>query len=322
MGPGAGGGVPQRERHAAVPAEPGEEDTGDLHRRITGALLYIPGRHGTFPPVRPPSRGTGAFGPRPPRDMRQLAKRLLNNFAINHLLILLGQDHLIKKRINNWRRARYDKNKTLQENVGFSRTPDVVAAVERVHAFVRSIDRDHLDASSKVLDIGCGVGLYLKDFRTEDLHGIDMSAEFLAQCKELVPTARTFWGITGDPPRTGFAGPGHFGRSGPVRAAFQDRSVFSQDLGRVEAGGLVAIQYPHALNWRDRFYDDLSYVSYTPERIEQALRGRFEVLSHLHAFDDRPVRGVDAKRYGEPGQRHFANGMLLLARKVNAPSGT
>jgi SAM-dependent methyltransferase len=249
--------------------------------------------------------------------MKRFVLSLLNNFIVNRFLILFRRDEFIKKYVNNWSKKKFNFASTLQENVGFTENEDVNTAISKIHEYVRVTDVRYLNEQSMVLDIGCGVGLYLKDFRSKNLYGIDMSADFLEQCAKVVPSAKTF---LGDYMSYDFEQQ-YFDMVMSVSVLeYIPPSKLSHFLMKIwkelKPGGIVLIQYPHALSVMDKLYNDLSYVSYTPSAVESSLKGKFNVLVHEHSFDKRKVRGVDTKHYGVQGQKHFCNGMILIAQRA------
>ena len=117
----------------------------------------------------------------------------MNNLIINRLLIYFGKDNLIKKYKANWSKTKIDKSKTLQENVGFSNQKDIQLAIEKVHDKLQLTFRSECSAEGGVLDIGCGVGLYLKDFPEEiSVVGTDLCPDFIDEAKNLLPNGQFF----------------------------------------------------------------------------------------------------------------------------------
>jgi SAM-dependent methyltransferase len=250
--------------------------------------------------------------------MRKLLLFFMNNIVVNRFLILAGKDNFIKKYTNNWSRVRINKSKSLQENVGFSHSAEVDQAVKKIHDYVTEAAAG-LPPEKKILDIGCGVGLYLRDFENARLYGTDLSEDFLAQCRQLVPQATL---VRGDYLDIKF------------EKKFFDmiysisvieyippsgiRGFFEKIHSELTDNGVMLIQYPHALSVWDKLYSDLSYVSYLPGHLEKLIEGKFSIIKHEHSFDGRKIKGIDAKRYGDGESRNFCNGMILVAKKISA----
>jgi cyclopropane fatty-acyl-phospholipid synthase-like methyltransferase len=249
--------------------------------------------------------------------MRQFVLFLLNNCITNHFLIWIGKDHFIKRFGNDWSKNKLDASKTMQENVGFSHAPEVDLAVRKIHQYINGIEQNYLQNGQAVLDIGCGVGLYLKDFKNKQLYGTDLNADFIAVCQSELPTANLQFGdyLKVIFPTIVF----DFIYSISVIEYIPPskiQSFFDKVYSELKMGGIVAIQYPHALSWKDKYYSDLSYISYQPSTIELCLNDKFEILTHEHSFDQRKISGIDLVNYSKNGQRNFCNGMILIAKKI------
>jgi cyclopropane fatty-acyl-phospholipid synthase-like methyltransferase len=241
----------------------------------------------------------------------------MNNVITNRFLIWIAKDRFIKRFGNDWSKYKLDQNKSLQENVGFSHTPEVDLAVQKVHEYIDEVEKKFLNSGDKVLDIGCGVGLYLSKFSGKELFGTDINAQFIHACKTTLPKATlyhedylklNFGNIKFD-----------FIYSVSVIEYIPPSEIelfFDKVFSDLNTDGIIAIQYPHALSWRDKYYSDLSYISYLPNKIEDYLKGKFQILLHEHSFDQRKISGIDNKRYGKSGQRNFCNGMMVVAKKI------
>lgn len=242
----------------------------------------------------------------------------MNNLIINRFLIWLGKDNIIKKYKANWSITKIDKSKTLQENVGFSNQKDIQLAIEKVHDKLQLTFRSECSAKGSVLDIGCGVGLYLKDFPEEiSVVGTDLSPDFIDEAKNLLPNGQFF---AEDYMNVRFEKKFKMVFSISVLEYISPSNLpaffkkINQDL---ENDGIVFIQYPHALNNKACWYPDLSYIHYSPIVVENAIiSAGFEVLSHSHSFDDRELNfKFDKKRYDPENENSFKNGAIIVARK-------
>jgi SAM-dependent methyltransferase len=248
--------------------------------------------------------------------LRSVVLFFLNNILINRILIWIGKDHFIKRFGNDWTKNKMDINKSLQENVGFSHTPEVDEAVQKIHQYIQDAEKRYLNAGDSVLDIGCGVGLYLKDFKDKVLYGTDLNADFIRVCGSELPNASLFCDdyLNVKFPVATF----EFVYSISVIEYVPPSKIqhlFNKIISEMKTGAILAIQYPHALSWKDKWYADLSYVSYHPKVIEKCLKQEFEILTHEHSFDKRKVSDIDSQHYGETGKRNFCNGMILIAMK-------
>jgi cyclopropane fatty-acyl-phospholipid synthase-like methyltransferase len=241
---------------------------------------------------------------------------LLNNIVINQFFILISKDAFIKNYINNWAKVKFNQNKSLQENVGFSHTKEIDEAVEKIHVNLKEVESKYLSSTSKILDIGCGVGLYLKDFFSKDITGTDLNEAFLQKCKELLPHCVIHKGdyLNLKLPLNSF----DLIYSVSVIEYIPPSKIqlfFDKIATETKSNGLMLIQYPHALNLKDKLYSDLSYISYTTNKIDDCVNKQFNIIYHKHSFDGRKVNGIDKINHSRNNQRSFCNGMILLAQK-------
>jgi SAM-dependent methyltransferase len=250
--------------------------------------------------------------------MRRLVLFLLNNILVNQILIVLGKDSIIKKFQSNWEKTNIDEEKTLQENVGFSHEPQVQEAIDKVHSKIQELFKTHCPETANVLDIGCGVGLYLQDFPTTvHLNGSDLSESFINRAKELLPQGKFY---AADYLKLTFESNFDFIYSVSVIeyiAPSQLRTFFDKLYQELNPGGIVLIQYPHALNKRELYYPDLSYIQYSPLVIQKkAEEAGFKTLDHQHSFDGRDLKvKFDTKRYDPEKDKSFRNGAFYIAQK-------
>jgi cyclopropane fatty-acyl-phospholipid synthase-like methyltransferase len=232
------------------------------------------------------------------------------------MFIWTGTDHFVKRFGNDWSKNKLDRNKSMQENVGFSHSTEVDLAVKKIHDYINNIEKKYLKDEASVLDIGCGVGLYLKDFKNKKVFGTDLNKEFLDVCRVELPNSIL---KIGDYLKLKFENlKFDFIYSISVIEYIPPskiQSFFDKVYSELNERGIMAIQYPHALSWKDQYYSDLSYISYDPKIIEKCVKHKFEIILHEHSFDQRKLSTIDSKHYGELGKRNFCNGMILIARK-------
>ena len=248
---------------------------------------------------------------------------LLNNVITNFFLILFKKDSLIKKWRGNWEHYVYDEKKTLQENVGYSHIPGIQAAVDKSHVLFKEFIEKNVPANSRVLDIGCGTGLYLKDLPGGHvLYGIDLNSAFLDKAASVVPGAILIKGnYLNEVIDTRFDFIFSFG----VFMYFE-RSRLDFFLDKINEqlspGGIFYLQYSHAVHLKDLFYPDLSYIKHSPYFLEKKAAKKFDVIEHHHFYDDRKVKYYDDKHYFFPDGTNtrvdtVLNTYLLVLRKRN-----
>ena len=250
--------------------------------------------------------------------MKRLFLFLINNRCINQFWILIGKDDLVKKYQSNWAKLKYDESKSTQENVGFSHTEETQEAIDSVHKQLQESYKEN-SKGNQVLDIGCGTGLYLADFPdTAILTGTDLSEELLKKAKEVVPKAKL---LRGDFLSLNFDSNFDFILSISVIEYVPPSKLnefFKKVNQMLNEEGVVFIQYPHATSNEHLYYSDLSYVHYSPIRMEKAFKNAgFEIISHVHSYDGRVLSSIkkDQKTYDPDKEKSFRNGAILIARK-------
>jgi len=173
----------------------------------------------------------------------------------------------------------------------------------------------------KVLDIGCGPGLYLKDFDARyTLTGLDINEGMISVARKELPQA-TF--IQKDfisaevPDRYNLI----YSIGVLIYIARMDLEPFFKKVhDHLEAGGIFYLNYPHALSRLDLWYPDLGYIQYSPKLIEKIASKYFEVKVHRHAFDERVIDKFDPKPYVSPVKdikKTYQNSYLLVAQKAS-----
>ena len=95
---------------------------------------------------------------------------------------------------------------------------------------------------------------------------------------------------------------------------------FKKTASDLNENGNIFIQYSHATRFLDLLYPDLSYVRYSPRKIEKIAKKYFTVLEHKHFFYEKKVNSYDKNPYYFPveGSRRLdtlENTYLIIARK-------
>jgi len=248
--------------------------------------------------------------------MRKIALFILNNILVNQFLIVFKKDHTIKKYKANWSRVTYDHKKSLQENVGFSHEPNIEHAIKIVHEKLQAVALEY--NATTVLDIGCGTGLYLSDFKPDTiLYGTDLSAAFIEEAQRLVPQGHF---IVGDFMKLNLSFKFDLIFSISVIEYIPPSQLldfFKKAYANLNPGGILFIQYPQALSYYQTLYPDLSYVQYAPKHLEKTASGIFKIIRHSHAYDDRPLlKKYDRMRYDSEKEKSFRNGAILIVQKA------
>jgi SAM-dependent methyltransferase len=234
---------------------------------------------------------------------------------------LLKLDHRIDYTDSFWKNRQYDSNKSLVENVGLSNHPQIEEELKNTHDLLKQYYLKYCDEQSTILDIGCGVGLYLCDFKNpKRLTGVDLNSEFLHKAKQLLPEA-TF--LEGD----------YLKLKMPVSynliylftvMQYIKPSQFDTFVKKLatdlKPGGIVFISYSHALTKGDMAFNDLTYVRYSPDIVKKSFSAHFNIIVHEHFYDKREVTSYDTIHHFYPNGRNDRkdtqrNTYLLVAQK-------
>jgi predicted TPR repeat methyltransferase len=247
--------------------------------------------------------------------IRKIIYHLTHNVVVNKLIILFRAENKVKSINRVWTAFKYNPDRSLQENVGFSHRDDVAKAIDVIHADLRKLVNENKHVKS-VLDVGCGTGLYLKDFENSNLRltGIDLSSELLNAAATHVPEAKFICGSylqTPLPEKMDLI----YSISVLEYISRNDlRRFFRKLYDDLNHGGLVFIQYPHALSLWDTFYPELNYIKYSPQVVERVAEEYFTIERHSHGFNKKTVGRYDKEPFMVKGGS-FVNGYVLIGRK-------
>jgi len=251
--------------------------------------------------------------------MRRLIKTTLrhtfNNPFLNTLLVACRVDSWYANFHHQWKSRRYNPTKSLQENVGLSHREDVEEAIRRVHDRLLSVAQSTLAPNDRVLDIGSGTGLVAKKMALRyRVTGVDISEELTAVARRENPDVEFHVGdfMTVDVGRD-YAMIYSIGMLMYIPPG-QLSPFFSRVHDLLRPGGIFFLQYTHALRWLDLWYPNISYIKYSPHKIERCARRFFLIDEHHHSFwPEKTVRFYDRDPFPKDS---FVNGYLLVARKV------
>lgn len=217
-------------------------------------------------------------------------------------MIPFGLDDFIIKRNYKWESLKYDHNKTLQENVGYSHAPAIQQSRDIMAAELTQLTESKLQPNAKVLDIGCGTGIFLKAVnQNKKKFGIDLNAEFLEKALLQNPGATL---IQGDYLKHNFTDKFDFIYSIGVFMFVVPSTLdtfFKKTYDLLNPGGYIYIQYPQALSISDVIHHDISYMRHAPQRIEKVVGKYFTIISNKHAYKDEKVKYYDTNPYYFPG---------------------
>ncbi len=252
-----------------------------------------------------------------------IKKKILNNKWINPILKVFKFDAILNDLSQDYIDFKPDRTKSLQEIAGYSNKPEINATLSSIHEQLSRTVKTQRSIQSgnqfNLLDIGCGPGLYLQNFKEGyNLTGIDISEAMCSIAKEQVPSATII--------HDHFLNH-HFEKkfdavySIGVLIYFSKTQVdrfFTKIHTLLNPNGIVFISYPHAFREKDLSYDDYTFVHYSPEYLEKMVSPTFEIIHHMHQnqkskikdFDRHPL--VNETNYDS---RSYFNSSVLILRK-------
>jgi SAM-dependent methyltransferase len=252
-----------------------------------------------------------------------IKRKIINNRFVNPILYLFGLDAWLNDQYQDYIDFKPDTSLSLQEIAGYSNKSEINQTLHSIHEKLKStVFEDQIDkykANYELLDIGCGPGLFLKDFQGKmNLTGIDISNAMVNIAKEELPEANIFHG--------------HFLKYGfnkkfdaiysiGVLIYFSKSQVeffFKKIFDLLNDKGIVLISYPHAYREIDLGYPDFTYVNYSPNFLEKVAKGKFQILYHQHVSGTRKVSDYDHSPVENKNgfeNRTYQNSSILVLRK-------
>jgi SAM-dependent methyltransferase len=256
--------------------------------------------------------------------IRRLVKyRVLNNRFINPILKIFKLDAWLNDRLQDYRDFKPNLSLSLQEIAGYSYKPEINRILENIHIKLRQyvlIEKQRLSADTfSILDIGCGPGLFLKDFDgIGQLNGIDISSAMTTIARKEMPSAKIanahFLDYEFEQKFSVIYSVGvliYFAKS-------QIHDFFDKVHQLLANKGLAIISYPHAYRSIDLSYPDFTYVHYSPSYLEAIVDGKFEIIEHVHIDGKRKITDYDKhpiiNDWSYEG-RSYQNSSILVIRK-------
>ena len=241
--------------------------------------------------------------------------KLTNNIFINNILIALRLDAKKELSVGQWKSFKYNNSKSIQQNAGFSNSIEVDEALGKVKNKLIDSLKTYVSKDSKVLDFGCGPGIYMKIISENyDVSGVDISEEMLTKAHELLPNNKfylgNFFNVKFDDK---FQAIYSISTLEYIPVSLIDY-FFKKCSDIMNKDGLLFIQYPHALRKLDLHYPDRNYINYSPEFISKVASNYFTIIENNQCFDSRLTCKYDNNPY-PTSSKVFKNGYLLIATK-------
>lgn len=243
-----------------------------------------------------------------------------NNILFNNVLLFFKLDNKIFNFINPYNNYSPEEGKSLQEIAGYSHNNQINQVLKKSHEDLSYAVNKYLNPGDKILDIGCGPGLFLTDFVNEyEIFGSDISEEMIKLAKKNTKSGVFFCGD-------------FFKIDFPMKFNFiycigvlvyvprsKIESFFEKVYDNLYEGGVFYLNYPHALSIKDVFYGDISYFQHSPKMIEKKAKLFFNIQKHQHAFDGRVIDNYDKSPYisiNSNFDKTYKNSYLLIAKKT------
>ncbi len=246
--------------------------------------------------------------------------RTLNNFVINFFIIKFKLEKVIYKFSNPYLKFSVQNNKSIQENAGYSLRPEIDEVLIKSKLDLQTYSKNYLSEGASILDIGCGPGMYLSLFQNSNLQlfATDLNADMIEYSKRHIPNCKYYQGSFLD---IEFLETYNFVYCIGVLVyiPLSDIKKFIQKLYSIlKPNSILYLNYPHAISLFDYLYNDLTYIQYAPQRVEEWLEPYFTIIKHEHAFDGRKVETYDKQPYKSLNPnttRTYKNSYLLIAQK-------
>ena len=251
--------------------------------------------------------------------MKRIINKMINNRFVNRLLIKLKLDSAFQRANNYWTLYSAGEDKTHQEIAGYSHSKDVQEAVDKTHEKLKLITKNYIGVDAAVLDIGCGPGLYLKDFNQDkSLFGIDLNEKMLELAKTNAPTSKL---VKGEFISYQFGSKFNLIYNiGMLQYIPMSKiEIFIKKISDLlEPDGILFISYPHAISEEDLKVPDLNYINYSPKYLNNVISKYFSIIENKHIIDDREILDFDKNPYKPQNvkfDKTYRNSSILVAKK-------
>ena len=252
--------------------------------------------------------------------MRQRIARLLNNRYVNPFVVFLGIERIFMSVYNPYKNFKADiTQKSYREIAGFSHNEYMDKVLNAITSQLKSAIENNCATNSKVLEIGCGPGNFVAELEgSYKMTGLDINESMVEIASKRLPGSEF---LQGDFLKI------HLNEKynavyciGALQYFYpsQLNAFFLKVSSILNPGGIFFVNFPHALNVADTKFPDLSYISYSPERVRNVGLKQFDIIYDKHTLDDKRVKYFDDKPYENPINkelRTYMNSYTLVFKK-------
>jgi len=253
--------------------------------------------------------------------MRQKIARLVNNRFVNPIVVFLGVEKVFMSLYNPYKNFKADASKkSLREIAGFSHNEHMDRILSALIAQLKGFIADNCKKGAKVMEIGCGPGNFVAEIMDEyQATGLDINESMVQIASERLPNARFLHGDF-----LSYKFDEKFDAIyciGALQYFYPSQlDTFMNKIHSIlNPGGIFFVNFPHALNLQDTKFPDLSYISYSPERIRNEGAKYFKVIHNKHTLDEKTVDLYDKQPYENPvnkGLRTYLNSYSIVFKKA------
>lgn len=239
--------------------------------------------------------------------MRRKIAKLFNNRFTNPIIVFFRIERFFAQLYNPYKNFKADATKkSLREIAGFSHNEYMDKILATMTSHLKTFIGNNCKQNAKVIEIGCGPGNFVAELtESYEMTGLDINESMVQIAGERLPQAKF---IHGD-----FLSVDFKEKYDAVYCIGALQYFYPSQLKRfmdkidsiLVPGGIFYVNFPHALTKQDTKFPDLSYISYSPEKIRNEGKRCFEIIHDRHTIDDRKVMDFDTNPYENPLQKGF-----------------
>ncbi len=252
--------------------------------------------------------------------MRQRIAKMVNNRFVNPIVIFFGIEKIFMELYNPYRNFKADASKkSVREIAGFSHNEYIDKVINKIKQILWNAFHDNCPKDAKILEIGCGPGNYIEEFKKEyKMSGVDINDSMINIAKSRFPDSDFFLGDFIKIPL-----PQKYDAVyciGTLQYFYpsQIKYLMKKVSEILNPEGIFIVNFPHALSEYDTKFPDLSYSQYSPEYIRKNSSDYFKIITDMQTIDERKITIYDEKPYKNPvnsNERTYLNSYTIILKK-------